>query len=413
MRKVVPLKKQYEIIDNSLKERMNSIIPSTMCEYGFDMWIVLCREYCEDPIYTTMIPCLCLTARRLSCLVFTLKDGVFEAWNFGRADGRINKLYKQGYTDKSISQLEALAKFITERDPKKIGINTSLVSGMGDGLSKQLYDDLCSVLTDDQISKLASAYDLSTRWIETRTEDELARYYSVYALAMDICEEAFSRKVITPGVTTTTEVEEWIAQEINSLGLTFWFSPHVDVQRQGLEGTAHTDLVIRQGDLLHYDVGIKYFGLCTDSQRLGYVLKEGETEVPKYLTDAFAKTSRFQDIVAEEHIVGRTGNEILKISLERAKEEGIKAMLYNHPIGFFGHSAGTVVGLWDMQGGIGLKGEFPLHVNTCYALELNTESEIAEWGGQTVRFSAEESVAFTESGVLRYMFPGRDKIYAI
>ena len=230
---------------------------------------------------------------------------------------------------------------------------------------------------------------------------------------MDICEEAFSRKVITPGVTTTTEVEEWIAQEINSLGLTFWFSPHVDVQRQGLEGTAHTDLVIRHGDLLHYDVGIKYFGLCTDSQRLGYVLKEGETEVPKYLTDAFAKTSRFQDIVAEEHIVGRTGNEILKISLERAKEEGIKAMLYNHPIGFFGHSAGTVVGLWDMQGGIGLKGEFPLHVNTCYALELNTESEIAEWGGQTVRFSAEESVAFTESGVLRYMFPGRDKIYAI
>lgn len=413
MRKTVPLKKQYEIIDNSLKVRINTIIPQIMEEYGFDMWIVLCREYNEDPIYPTMIPSLCLTARRLSCLVFTLKDGNFVPYNFGRPDGRINKLYVQGYTDKSVSQLEALAKFITEFEPKKIGINTSLVSGMGDGLSKQLYDDLCEVLTGEQISRLTSAYDLSTRWIETRTPEELSRYNSIYHLAMDICCEAFSRKVITPGVTTTTEVEEWIAQEINNLGLTFWFSPHVDVQRKGLEGTANTDIVIEHGDLLHYDVGIKYFGLCTDSQRLGYVLKEDETEIPQYLLDGFAKTTRFQDIVCEEHITGRTGNDILKTSLERARKEGINAMLYNHPVGFFGHSAGTVVGLWDMQGGIGLKGEFPLHKNTCYALELNTESPIAEWDGQVVRFSAEETVSFTEDGKMNYMFPGRDRIFAI
>ena len=106
--------------------------------------------------------------------------------------------------------------------------------------------------------------------------------------------KAFSRKVITPGVTTTTEVEEWIAQEINRLGLTFWFSPHVDVQRQGLDGVGSEGELIQHGDLLHYDVGIKYFGLCSDSQRLGYVLRENETEVPAYLQEAFAKTSRFQ-----------------------------------------------------------------------------------------------------------------------
>ena len=413
MRSVVPLKKQYEIIDNSLAFRMKTIIPQIMEEYGFELWIVLCREYNEDPIYPTMIPSLCLTARRLSCLVFTMQNGEFGAYNFGRKDARINKLYTQGYTDSSISQLEALAKFITEKNPSKIGINTSDVSGMGDGLSKQLYDELTAYLTPEQIGKLASAYELSTRWIETRTEEELSRYRSIYALAMDICSEAFSSAVITPGVTTTTEVEEWIGQQINNLGLTFWFSPHVDVQRKGLAGTANTDLIIMQGDLLHYDVGIKYFGLCTDSQRLGYVLKDGETHVPQYLLDGFAKTSRFQDIVCEEHRIGRTGNEILASSLKRAKDEGINAMLYNHPIGFFGHSAGTVVGLWDMQGGIGKKGDFPLHPNTCYALELNTESPIAQWDGQVVRFSAEESVSFTENGTMSYMYEGRDKIFVI
>ena len=414
MRQTVALKKQYEIVDNQLSFRVHHLLPRLMEETGFDMWIVLCREYNEDPVFPTMIPSLCLTARRLSCLVFVNNESGFAAYNFGRPDERLSTVYTQGYDNTQPGdQLQQLAGFVRKTNPKKIGINCSPISAMCDGLSKTLHDQLVQALDEQDRTKLTSAYTLCTRWIEARTEEELSRYRSIYALAMDICEEAFSRRVITPGVTTTTEVEEWIAQEINRLGLTFWFNPHVDIQRKGMPGVGTTGPIIQHGDLLHYDVGIQYFGLCTDSQRLGYVLKEGETEVPKYLTDAFAKTSRFQDIVAEEHIVGRTGNEILKISLERAKEEGIKAMLYNHPIGFFGHSAGTVVGLWDMQGGIGLKGEFPLHVNTCYALELNTESEIAEWGGQTVRFSAEESVAFTESGVLRYMFPGRDKIYAI
>ena len=195
-----------EIVDNSLKVRLNTIIPQIMEEYGFDMWIVTCREYNEDPIYTTMIPSLCLSARRLSCLVFTLKDGVFVPYNFGRADRRIGSLYVQGYVDPSISQFEALAKFITDFNPQKIGVNTSLVSGMGDGLSKQLYDDLCEHLSEEQISKITSAYDLSTRWIETRTQEELSRYDSIYALAMDICSEAFSRKVITPGVTDRKSV---------------------------------------------------------------------------------------------------------------------------------------------------------------------------------------------------------------
>ena len=322
-------------------------------------------------------------------------------------------MYTQGYTDSSRDQLEMLAEYVRKVEPQRIGINCSPINAMCDGLSKSMYDKLYQALDPQDRDKLCSAYPLAVRWIETRTQEELSRYRTVYQLAMEICEEAFSRKVITPGVTTTTEVEEWIAQEINRLGLTFWFSPHVDVQRQGLDGVGSEGELIQHGDLLHYDVGIKYFGLCSDSQRLGYVLRENETEVPAYLQEAFAKTSRFQDIVSQEHITGRTGNEILKTCLERAQQEGIAAMLYCHPIGYFGHSAGTVVGLWDMQQGIGEYGDFPLHKNTCYALELNTESCLKEWGGQRVRFSAEETVAFTEDGKLSYLYPGREKIYAI
>lgn len=412
MRQTVSLKKQYQIVDDLLVQRIHKLLPELMEETGYDMWIILCREYNEDPVFTTMLPSLCLTARRLSCLVFVKQGERFEALNFGRPREHLNRVYTQGYTDSSRDQLEMLAEYVRKVEPQRIGINCSPINAMCDGLSKSMYDKLYQALDPQDRDKLCSAYPLAVRWIETRTQEELSRYRTVYQLAMEICEEAFSRKVITPGV-TTTEVEEWIAQEINRLGLTFWFSPHVDVQRQGLDGVGSEGELIQHGDLLHYDVGIKYFGLCSDSQRLGYVLREDETEVPAYLQEAFAKTSRFQEIVSQEHITGRTGNEILKTCLERAQQEGIAAMLYCHPIGYFGHSAGTVVGLWDMQQGIGEYGDFPLHKNTCYALELNTESCLKEWGGQRVRFSAEETVAFTEDGKLSYLYPGREKIYAI
>ena len=412
MRQTVSLKKQYQIVDDLLVQRIHKLLPELMEETGYDMWIILCREYNEDPVFTTMLPSLCLTARRLSCLVFVKQGERFEALNFGRPREHLNRVYTQGYTDSSRDQLEMLAEYVRKVEPQRIGINCSPINAMCDGLSKSMYDKLYQALDPQDRDKLCSAYPLAVRWIETRTQEELSRYRTVYQLAMEICEEAFSRKVITPGV-TTTEVEEWIAQEINRLGLTFWFSPHVDVQRQGLDGVGSEGELIQHGDLLHYDVGIKYFGLCSDSQRLGYVLRENETEVPAYLQEAFAKTSRFQDIVSQEHITGRTGNEILKTCLERAQQEGLAAMLYCHPIGYFGHSAGTVVGLWDMQQGSGEYGDFPLHKNTCYALELNTESCLKEWGGQRVRFSAEETVAFTEDGKLSYLYPGREKIYAI
>lgn len=412
-RQTVSLKKQFEVFDNSLRYRIHNLLPQLMEETGYDMWIILCREYNEDPVFTTMIPSLCLTARRLSCLVFVKQGEHFGAYNFGRPDERLATVYTQAYTDIKKDQMEELSAFVRKWNPQKIGINCSAAFALCDGLSKELYDKLSAALDEQDRAKLCSAAPLAIRWIEARTEEELSRYRTIYGLAMDICEEAFSRSVIVPGVTTTTEVEEWIAQEINRLGLRFWFSPHVDVQRQGLEGLGSCGEIIRHGDLLHYDVGICYFGLCSDSQRLGYVLREGETEVPKELQQGFARTSRFQDIVAQEHLTGRTGNEILKYSLDRAKEEGIEASLYCHPIGFFGHSAGTVVGLWDMQNGIGAYGDVPLHKNTCYALELNTQSNIAMWGGQKVRFCAEETVAFTEDGVLTYLYPGRDKIYAI
>jgi len=239
---------------------------------------------------------------------------------------------------------------------------------------------------------------LAVRWMETRTQRELDLYPSIYRIASEILREAYSRNVITPGVTTTTDVEYYIMQRIDDMGLSAWFASDVDVQRCGTPGRL-TEVVIREGDLIHTDYGLEYLGLCTDSQRLGYLLREGETQIPQGLLRGLAVGNRFQDIVREEMLPGRSGNEIFAHAVRRAKAEGIRPSLYTHPIGVYGHAAGPTIGLWDQQGDVPGAGEMVHHENTCYALELNVTETVPEWNAQDVGFYIEETVACTKDSV--------------
>jgi hypothetical protein len=114
----------------------------------------------------------------------------------------------------------------------------------------------------------------------------------------------------------------------------------------------------------------------------------------------FRSANQFQDIVSANFAQGHTGNEILAKSLVQAETAGLNAALYSHPIGVHGHAAGTIMGLWDHQEGVPGRGDYPLHANTCYALELNTKMPVPEWEGKVVQASLEQTVAFTGGEVV-------------
>jgi Xaa-Pro aminopeptidase len=204
--------------------------------------------------------------------------------------------------------------------------------------------------------------------------------------------------VITPGVTTTTDVEWWMRDKITGLGLKTWFHPTVDVQRSAEELGSHLyafsdrpeNMVILPGDLLHCDVGITYLRLNTDCQELAYVLKPGETAAPDYLIEALRDGNHVQDIFTDHFKTGRTGNEVLKMSLDDARAEGLRPAIYTHPLGSYGHSSGTTLGMWDAQDGVPVTGDYPLHENTVYAIELNTTVNIPEWN-RDIRIMLEEA----------------------
>lgn len=387
-----PIREQYRIRDEILKDRLENLMPQILRECGVDMWLVASREYNEDPVFKTLVPSQVKFASRLSCLVFCLdKDGKFEALNLGRPDPKLSPYYTNMYTTQE-EQYGVIARVIKERNPSKVAVNISPNCAQADGLSKfvwdKLYEQLGDILVPDE--------NPAIRWLETRTKREMELYPEIYRISMDILREAYSRDVITPGVTTTTDVEFYIMQRMNDMGVHAWFAPDVDVQRKGCRDKRMSGVVIEEGDLIHTDWGIEYMGLHTDSQRLGYVLKKGETEIPQGLIEGLRIGNRFQDIVRENYLEGKTGNEIFFAATEQARAEGICPMLYTHPIGFYGHGAGPLIGLYGAQGFVQGAGERKLYKDTCYALELNIQHKVPEWDYQDVAFYIEETITYTD-----------------
>jgi hypothetical protein len=172
----------------------------------------------------------------------------------------------------------------------------------------------------------------------------------------------------------------------------------VSVQRRGVEMGDSANPVIQRGDVLHTDFGISALGLNTDTQHMGYVLRQGETEAPAGLKAALRNSNRLQDILLEEMEVGSTGNQVLRRTLERMRAEGLNGTMYTHPIGDHGHGAGPLIGLWDRQEGVPGRGEVPLRSNTWFSTELQVTTPVPEWGGQPVRMAQEEEARIDAEG---------------
>ena len=406
--------------DEILEERFNILLPQLMDKAEIDMWLVISREYNEDPVMKTMLPSTWLNARRRTILVFynNKEKNKIEKLAVSRYDvgKNITSAWDQ---EKQPDQWQALENLIRERNPNKIGINISEHFGITDGLVKTDYDALLEALPEDLESKLVSAEKLAISWVETRTPKEMELYNTLVEVTHQIIDEAFSNKVITPGKTTTEDVVWWMRQKVTDMGLETWFHPTVDIQRNNEALKSHiesfskakTDDIILPGDLLHCDFGITYIGLNTDCQQHAYVLKESENKVPSFLLDAFKKGNRVQDILTSNFVEGKSGNEILLASLTEAKAEGLRPSIYTHPLGTYGHSAGPTIGMWDSQEGVPVTGDYPLYKNTVYAIELNTTVKLEEWN-KDIRIMLEEAGFFGKSG-FKYVNGRQQTIKAI
>jgi len=397
---ILSLEAEARLRDEWLTERVATILPDLMRREGIDMWLLISREYNEDPVLKTFLPSNWLSARRTTILLLYDNGTTIEALACARY--AVGSVFQKAW-DKETQpdQWAALAELVKARNPRKIAINRSEHFGLADGLTSFHYEQLQRYLEPTYRDRLVSAERLAIGWLETRLPAELTAYRQVMRIAHEIIAEGFSEQVITPGITTTDEVVWWFRERIRELGFTAWFHPTVDVQRadpgntesqRSFAGRPATTL-IQPGDLLHVDFGITYLGLNTDTQQNAYLLRPGETALPPYLVAAHQQGLRLMDILTAQFKTGRTGNEMLATALGQARKEGLKPSIYSHPIGYHGHGAGPSIGMWDQQDGVPFNGDYPLYPNTAYAIELNNAIFIPEWNKE-IRIMLEEDAYF-------------------
>jgi Xaa-Pro aminopeptidase len=412
MPEILTLRDRAKVTNQILAERLDLVAPKLMREQGFDMWILVAREYLEDPVVATMLNAESLRARRRTILVFFDPGGGKPVERLTVSRYGLGGLFQPVWDpDKQPDQWKALADVVAQRNPKKIAINVSGRTAFGDGLTQSQYTEMLAAFSPPLKARVTPNDSLAVGWLETRSPTEMKLYPGIMRLAHAILAEGLSAETIKPGVTTTADVQWFLRERMARLGIETWFHPSVGVHRQGTKDLLEGDTVIRKGDLVWTDFGITYLRLNTDTQHLAYVLKDGETDAPAGLKAGLKAANDIQDALTSSYKVGMTGNELLAEARKKAIAQGLKPSIYSHPLGYHGHGAGPAIGFWDNQNA-DPRGEFGVHAPTVWSIELSAFAPVPEWGGQEVQFRTEED-AYFDGQTVRYLDGRRTELILI
>jgi Xaa-Pro aminopeptidase len=401
---LLPIRARAELTYKITQKRLETLLPRMMRETGFDMWIIACNEDNLDPIFETMMPYenWCPITQILVLFDRGPEKGI-ERLNVSRTDtqGLFTNAWDAAAWDakKGESQWECLGRIVRERSPKKIGLNEGEIQWLAGGLTSVLKKNIVAAAGPVLTGRLASAEPLATLWAETLTEEEIEVMERAAAVSHAIIAEMFSGAVITPGLTTADDLRYFYWQRVADLGLKVSFSPFVTLRGRSPEDRKKfgpDDKIIRPGDLLHCDVGLKYMRWNSDHQEMAYVLRPGETDAPEAFRRQMEEANRLQDVYAGEFKTGLTGNELLGRMLRKAREIGVpNPRIYSHSLGLFLHEPGPLIGLpWEQVNNVG-RGDVKLAPWTCFTCELSVTSPIPEWGGADFRLPLEQDVVFT------------------
>jgi len=416
--KVLTLRERATVENRILEERLDALVPQLMQREDIDAWVLIAREYNEDPVLKTMLPATWLNARRRTVLMFIDHGDSRGVERFAIARYAVGELFPGAWNpEEQPDQYQRIAELLTEFNPSKIALNFSDTYALADGLTYSEQKDFSAALSSGLQGRIVSAENLAVGWLETRTMSEMEVYKDVMTIAHEIIAEGFTAAVVKPGETTIDDLAWWYRQRVSNLGLDTWFHTGIELMRSDASQLAIGDdpdskNIFHKGDLIHIDFGISYLNLQTDTQQNAYILKDNETTAPDYLVEALHKGNELQDILTDNFQVGRTGNEILQRTREQAISAGIEPIIYTHPIGLHGHAAGTTIGMWDKQGGVPGSGDYAMNPNTAYSIELTALVDVKEWSSAPLSVKLEED-GFYDGSKFAYIQPRQTEYHII
>ena len=394
---------QIAIREGWLLKRHQMILPM-MRRHGLNMWIVVNEEFHDDPLTQLVAPPRPYTGGRDIFVFLDTGDSLRKIALTGFSEDNLKRFFES--TDEPRPAAQFLGALYQQYHPAKIGLSINGGRGVQHSLTKSAYDFLVRAMGVESEAHFASAGDLIEEYLDTRIPEELPWYTMLVSLTDEITRKAFSNDVITPGKTTVGDVRNWLYDAMWKAGVRTWFQPDLRVQRQGtindssrgFLGVAPEKTVIMPGDVLHVDFGISAMGFDTDWQKMAYVLKSGEKDVPEGLKQGLRNTNALQVAMMQHQArPGKTTVEVYEGTMAEMKEKGIEARIYSHPIGNQGHGLGASI---DFRSASRTTTTPPkkLRLGSYLSAELATTTAIPEWNNQKIVVMAEDDAYLTENG---------------
>jgi Xaa-Pro aminopeptidase len=417
--KLLPVREQQKVREGWLKIRLDTMLLPMMRRHKIEMWIVVNEEFHPDPIVPHIAPPIPYEGRR-DFFIFTDRGSEkLERIALVRYPEEHLKYFFEVMNPPGKEIASSLRKLVEERKPKTIGLNFGGTRGATSSLTYDAYKYLEETLGKEYSQRFVSDAPLAVEYMDTRLPAELEHYRTAVQLTDILTRRAFSNEVITPGVTTVGDVRWWFLQQISNLGLDTWFQPDLRVQRRNQEtgktqqflSVAEESLVLERGDVIHIDCGLNYLGLSTDWQKMAYILKPGERDVPEGLKRALANTNRLQDALFTHIKEGAHGYDVYDATMADMKRENIEAMIYSHSVGTQGHALGASIDFRRPTAGA-TSIEPPFRLGSYTSIELNTSTPVPEWNGQKVTIMMEDDAYLTSQG-MQWFRPRQTQFYLI
>jgi Xaa-Pro aminopeptidase len=417
---LLPWSGQIAVREGWLTKRHELLLPM-MRRHGLGMWIVVNEEFHDDPLTQYIAPPRVYTGNRD---VFVFLDA---------GDAGLRKIALTGYSEENLQRFfespneprpaaQALKELYEQYRPAKIGLGMGGGRGVQRSLTHDTYRWLAESMGAEAESRFSSAADLIEEFLDTRIPEEYEHYLTAVKLTEMLARRALSNEVISPGTTTVGDVRRWLYDALWAYGVRTWFQPDLRVQRQGgglptsrgFLAVAPEATVFQPGDVVHLDFGLTYMGFDTDWQKMAYVLKPGETDVPEGLKQAMRNTNRLQDALMRRHSrPGRTVAEVYAATMAGMDSAGIRAQIYSHPIGAQGHGLGASIDFRSAQRPASAAGQQKrLRAGSYISIELNTRTAVPEWGGQDVFVMMEDDAWLADDG-WRFFRPRQEAWYLI